>query len=136
MSGPALPVRLTLASVSSERPDHQGNEVLSADPASHWTAASCSGRIELELHPPSALHSLLIYNAGATEIAIYASDKARHDFDRRYHIGSALPRAGHAEQAVCPHTALHMVGLFFMLGYQWCRMCSQRLIGIGRHREM
>ena len=98
MSGPALPIRMSLASASSDRPGHPATEVLSLDMTTYWRAAASHGRVELELHPPSALHSLLIYNAGAVEMAIYASDKASDSFDRRSYVGFRPPKSGHATQ--------------------------------------
>eukprot|EP00966_Prymnesium_polylepis_P261191 6033114-Prymnesium_polylepis.1 len=94
-----VPIRLSVASATSEAPNNAAVEVLNLDPSTSWRAhpSTSTARVELNLHPPSAFHSLLLYNAGSAEIAIYASNESGGD-DRRGWVGARPPRTGHAEQ--------------------------------------
>jgi hypothetical protein len=94
----AVPINLTLTSSSPSTSTCPAANVLDLDLSTCWQADGRHGRVELELRPPSALHSLLLHNAGASEVAIYACNKATTEFDRRGFMGPRPPRPGYAEQ--------------------------------------
>ena len=91
-----LPVRLTIASVTSEDANMPASSALSSGGVG-WRSQQRAARLELALDPPSPIGTLLIANSGTLEIACHAACRGNH-YDRRGYIGAAPPRPGHAEQ--------------------------------------
>ena len=91
------PVSLSVASASSEQPEHRVGNVLSSDHQTQWLAEAgrISARIELALDMPSPISAIMLGNAGSLSFAIHASCSGAPC--ERSWIG-VPPRAGRAER--------------------------------------